>query len=214
MTMIRRRPRLAAAALAAIALGGGMIGSASAGQSDLQKAKAATAQFHDLTVAGDANFGPFPVGVPLHSCIASLDGSGAMGFHWLNPDNLNLNLDPTTPQVLVYAPDKHGRLKLAALEYVIFQGAWFEHHALDSKPSMFGEDFMPNDGSRFQLPPFFALHVWLFQDNPAGMFMPFNPNVSCDSGTAAGRSGSRLAATTLTADAARRFACAVPNRSA
>ena len=214
MTMTRRRTRLLAAALAALALGGGMIGSASAGQTDLQKAKAATAQFHDLTVAGDAGFGPFPAGVPLHSCISSLDNTGAMGFHWLNPANLNTDLDPTTPQVLVYAPDRHGKLKLAALEYVIFQSAWFEHHAANTMPSLFGQDFMPNNGTRFQLPPFFALHVWLFQDNPAGMFMPFNPNVSCDSVAAARSSVARAAAAVLTADVARKLACAVPSRTA
>lgn len=212
--MTRRRTRLAAAALAAFALGGGLIGGASAGQTDLQAARAATAQFHDITVAGDAGFGPFPVGAPLHSCIASLDNTGAMGFHRLNPGNLNTNLDPTTPQVLVYAPDKHGRLKLAALEYVIFQGAWFADHAQGTMPSMFGQDFMPNDGTRFEIPPFFALHVWLFQDNPSGTFMPFNPNVSCANATGARGSGARLTATTLTADAARKLACAMPARTA
>lgn len=213
---MNRRTRLAAAALAAVALAGGMIGSAGAGQSDLQAAKAATARFHDLSVASAAGFGAFPVGAPLHSCIASLDNTGAMGFHWLNPANLNTNLDPTTPQVLVYAPDKHGRLQLAALEYVIFQDAWFAHHPADSMPMLFGQGFMPNDGTRFQIPPFFALHVWLFKDNPAGMFAPFNPNVSCDNATATRGSttASRSAAATLTADVARRLACSVPARTA
>jgi len=203
-----------AAALAAVALGVSLVGSAGAGQTDLQAAKAATARFHDLTVAGDAGFGPFPVGAPLHSCIASLDNTGAMGFHWLNPANLNTDLDPTTPQVLVYAPDKHGQLKLAALEYVIFQDAWFADHARDTMPSLFGQDFMPNDGTRFQIPPFFALHVWLFQDNPSGEFMPFNPNVSCDNATATRGSGSQAAAATITAAVARKLACAVPARTA
>ena len=213
---MNRRTRILAAALAAIALGAGMVGSAGAGQSDLMRAKAATARFHDLSVAGDAGFGAFPAGAPLHECIASLDNTGAMGFHWLNPANLNTNLDPTTPQVLVYAPDKHGRLKLAALEYVIFQDAWFgAGHPADSMPSLFGQMFMPNDGTRFQIPPFFALHVWLFQDNPAGMFQPFNPNVSCANATASGGATTRTAANaTLTADVARKLACAVPARTA
>ena len=24
-----------------------------------------------------------------------------------------------------------------------------------------------------------SLHVWLFEENPAGLFAPFNPNITC-----------------------------------
>src|SRR4051794_17885430 len=163
--MTRRSIRLAAAGLAALALISVTIGGAGAGRSDLSAAKAATARFHDLSVAGHAGFGQPPAPAPLHECIASLDNTGAMGFHFINGGNLDSVLDPSPPEVLVYAPDKHGQLKLAALEYVIFQSAWFQDHALDTMPMLFGQDFMPNDGTRFQIPPFFALHVWLYQDN-------------------------------------------------
>ena len=27
--------------------------------------------------------------------------------------------------------------------------------------------------------PHYELHVWLYRDNPAGMFMPFNTRASC-----------------------------------
>jgi hypothetical protein len=213
MKMNRRTTRLATAAFGAILLASGVVGSATA-RSDLQTAKAATARFHDLSVAGHAGFGQPPVSAPLHFCISSLDNTGAMGFHYINGGHLDKVLDPSLPEVLVYAPDKHGRLKLAALEYVIFQSDWYADHALGTMPSMFGQDFMPNDGVRFQIPPFFALHVWLYQNNPAGMFQPFNPNVSCDNGSAARGSNSRTVAATLTADAARRMACSIPSRTA
>ena len=29
------------------------------------------------------------------------------------------------------------------------------------------------------MPPHYDLHVWVWQANPAGIFAPFNPNVSC-----------------------------------
>jgi len=209
-----RGPRLAAALLAAMAIGTGMVGGASAGQSDLQAAKAATAQFHDLTVAGDAGFGQPPAPAPLHFCISSLDNTGAMGFHYINGGNLDKVLDPTKPEVLVYAPDKHGRLKLAALEYVIFQADWFADHAEGTMPSLFGQDFMPNNGSRFEIPPFFALHVWLFQDNPSGEFAPFNPNVSCDSVSASNRTPQTARLASLTAADVARLQCRVPSRTA
>jgi hypothetical protein len=215
--MNRRMTRLATASVAAILLGSGMVGGATAGQSDVQAAKAATAQFHDLTVASAAGFGQPPAPAPLHFCISSLDNTGAMGFHYINGGNLDKVLDPTLPEVLVYAPDKHGRLKLAALEYVIFQSAWYEDHAQGTMPMLFGQDFMPNNGSRFEIPPFFALHVWLFQDNPSGMFAPFNPNVSCDNAASASIRGSSVAAGATaiqTAAATTRWLCRTSGASA
>ncbi len=211
-----RPTRLIASALAAVALTAGLVGSAGAGQSDLQAAKAATARFHDLTVAGAAGFGQPPAPAPLAFCIADNSGNdaGAMGFHFINGGRLDKVLDPTLPEVLVYAPDKHGKLKLAALEYVIFQADWYAVHAQGTMPMLFGQEFMPNSGSRFEIPPFFALHVWLFKDNPSGEFMPYNPTVSCGNATAARGSGSRTAAATLTADVARKLACPVPSRAA
>jgi hypothetical protein len=216
MTMNRPTIRLAAAPIAAILLASVLTGSATAGQTDLQKAKAATAQFHDLAVAGNAGFGQPPASMPLHFCISSLDNTGAMGFHYINGGNLNNITDPSKPGVLVYAPDKHGRLHLAALEYVIFQTEWFKDHAADTMPEMFGQPMMANNGVRFQIPPFFALHVWLFQSNPSGEFAPFNPNVSCDSASAsAGRStAAGKAAVAITTASARRWSCEVAARIA
>jgi hypothetical protein len=214
--MNARTTRLATAAIGAILLASGVVGSATA-RSDLQTAKAATARFHDLGVAGRAGFGQPPAPAPLHYCISSLDNTGAMGFHYINGGHLDKVLDPSLPEVLVYAPDKHGRLKLAALEYVIFQDAWFEDHAANTMPTLFGQDFMPNNGSRFEIPPFFALHVWLYQSNPTDMFASFNPNVSCG-GTAAASAPVTAAAVSLatlaSATDARRFACGIPAASA
>lgn len=224
--MNRPTRRLAAAALAALAMASVAVGGATAARPDLQTARAAAARFHDLGAAGDAGFGQPPDPAPLHFCIASLDGTGAMGFHYINGARLDKVLDPALPEVLVYAPDKHGRLKLAALEYVIFQGDWFADHAAGTMPMLFGQDFMPNDGTRFQIPPFFALHVWLFQDNPSGMFAPFNPNVSCDNATAArgttaaGAATASVATTAVSAAVARssagspRWVCRTPTASA
>jgi len=41
--------------------------------------------------------------------------------------------------------------------------------------------------------PHFDQHLWLFRDNPAGVDVPFNPNITCahyrPTGEAAGHSG-------------------------
>jgi type II secretory pathway pseudopilin PulG len=214
MTMTRRRTRFATAVLAAMALSSLMFAGATA-KSELSAVRQATTRFHSLTQAGRAGYGAFPAGVPLHECITNLNGPGAMGFHWVNGNLLDKVLDPTKPEVLVYAPDADGDLHLAALEYVIFQADWYADHPANSMPSLFGHDLMVGDHNRFQIPPFFALHVWLYQSNPTDMFASFNPNVSCG-GTAAASTKLSATAPILSAAAkdARRFACGVPAATA
>lgn len=186
--MHRRSTRLLAATIAALLLGTVAVGAASAHgrhhhhRHDLHRAAAATAKFHSLARASKAGYGPFPEGVPLHECISNLSGPGAMGYHWLNPDLLTTELDPTRPQVLVYAPDRHGHLHLVALEFVVFKDAWDAEHP-GRMPRLFGQEFMETPApNRYEIPAFYALHVWLFKYNPAGLFAPFNPRVSCDPG--------------------------------
>ena len=147
---------------------------------DLQAARSASARFNSLERATDAGYGPLPAGVPLHECIAAFDGSGAMGFHWLNPSLLDTTLDPVEPEVLVFAPDGHGNLKLVALEYVVFQDPWIAEHGA-AIPELFGQPFdvigFPN---RYEVPAFYALHAWLWEPNPDGVFNAFNAAVTCE----------------------------------
>ena len=148
-----------------------------AGRSDLDRARAATARFHSLTQAEKAGYGLPPQG-PLSQCIASFDDTGAMGFHYINGANLDGTgtVDPTKPEALVYAEDRNGKLRLVALEYVVFASEWTGDHA----PMLFGEMFMfIDEPNRYELPPFWALHAWIWKDNPAGTFEAFNPAVSC-----------------------------------
>jgi hypothetical protein len=147
---------------------------------DLQAARSESARFNSLGRAAEAGYGPLPEGVPLHECIAALDGSGAMGFHWLNPSLLDTTLDPVNPEVLVFAPDGHGNLKLVALEYVVFQEPWIAEHGA-TVPELFGRPFdVINSPNRYELPGFFALHAWLWEPNPDGVFNAFNAAVSCE----------------------------------
>jgi hypothetical protein len=55
-------------------------------------------------------------------------------------------------------------------------------HGTGSKPSLFGQQFEPNPGTRFGLPPFYALHAWVWKPNPTpltGIFAAWNPRVTC-----------------------------------
>ncbi len=191
--MLRRSRQAAFAVVATLLLAAALAPAATAHRGhdgalrDLLRAAIATAPFHSTKVAARAGYGPFPGGAPLHECISSLDGTGAMGFHWLDPDNLSTNLDVRKPQVLVYAPDRHGRLDLVALEYVVFKADWDAAHP-GTTPMLFDQMFMETGSpNRYDIPAFYSLHVWLWRSNPSGLYAPFNPRVSCDpSGKQAG----------------------------
>jgi hypothetical protein len=176
----RRRGRLAVATLLAVMIGGLTLASALARPSDLQLARAATARFNSIAQAEAAGYGLPPEG-PLHECIANLSGPGAMGFHLINGDLLDTTVDPANPEALVYAPDENGKLKLVAVEYVVFQEPWQDEFGPDAMaPMLFGEMFMLTPApNRYEIPAFYALHAWLWQTNPAGTFESFNRNVSC-----------------------------------
>lgn len=100
---------------------------------------------------------------------------GAMGVHFVNL-TIQGPLDPMKPNVLIYEP-KDGKLHLVAAEWLVPLKAAPEH------PTLFGQKFQgPMEGHEPLIPGDFHhydLHVWLFKDNPEGMFAPTNPNVSC-----------------------------------
>jgi len=173
-----RRPiiRISGALVAAAAIAVLSVSLATASPSDLQIARANSARFNSVGQATAADYGLLPEGAPLHECIASFDDTGAMGLHYINGNLLDGTLDPANPEALVYAPDGHGNLRLAALEYVVFEADWTGQGA----PTLFGQELMYTPSpNRYEIPPFYALHVWLWNSNPAGLFKPFNPDVSC-----------------------------------
>ena len=98
---------------------------------------------------------------------------GGMGDHYsLNAEDDFGRGDGTyaleRPQYLVYAPQKNGRRKLAALDYTVPYEKWQGQEP----PEFFGIPFTRNDGFGVWM-----FHIWLFQHNPAGTFANFNPNV-------------------------------------
>lgn len=102
-----------------------------------------------------------------------------MGVHWADSKLVG---DPaivaTRPQALVYAPMPDGTLQLAAVEYVVLKKAWDATHR--HSPRLFGTAFNFTDApNRYGLPPFYSLHVWVWEHNPAGPFAMWNPRVIC-----------------------------------
>ena len=142
--------------------------------SQLDAAKAATAQYQDVEAAKDAGYGEFRDAGNI-ACI-ELQGEGGMGVHYVNGGLVgDAVIDPLRPEALVYEP--HGKkLQLVALEYIVFANNWTRA----APPSLFARSFdytpAPN---RFGIPAFWSLHAWVFRNNPAGNVMAWNPQVSC-----------------------------------
>jgi hypothetical protein len=156
-------------------------GDAPAGDFDLHQALAdarkATASFADVNAALAAGYVKFPD--LAGDCVAQA-GQGGMGIHYLNGALVDAELDPLRPELLVYRQARHGKLELAALEYVVPAPVWDALHA--QPPSLFGHGFhllrVPN---RYGLTtPLYTLHVWLWEHNPNGLFNDWNPRVHCD----------------------------------
>ena len=138
-------------------------------------AKSATARFHDLNKAKAAGYTVQVFDAAGITCIAQ-PGQGAMGIHMLKPSLLDGTIDAETPELLVYEPRNDGTLKLVALEYLVFVGDWKG----SSPPSLFGRQFdLVPAGNRYGLPPFYALHAWIWKPNPSGILNAWNPRVSC-----------------------------------
>jgi hypothetical protein len=168
---------LVAAAVAVPSIVG--LASAADDHSRTAVAASATARFHDLDAAKAAGWNVLVVDKAGLTCIDN-QPVGGMGVHYANASLLfDADLDPTQPEALVYAPNADGQPKLAALEYIVFDGAWTAAGHTDP-PELFGQQFAYTPaGNRYGLDPFWSLHVWIWQPNSAGLFQPWNPRVHC-----------------------------------
>jgi hypothetical protein len=173
----RRRFALALAVAALTAGSAQVVVGLASDDSDLAAARRTTAAYHQVSVAGNAGYAEFRDA----NGIACIDNppAGAMGIHYVNGSYVgDTTLDPTAPEAVVYEPMPNGRLRLVALEYIVFQAAWDAGHS--SPPELFGHEFMlvpaPN---RFGIPAFYQLHAWIWKHNPSGMFEMWNPRVDC-----------------------------------
>jgi hypothetical protein len=139
------------------------------GKDELAKVRKATAKYRSIEVAQGNGYDLVP---GLDHCFDN-PGVGAMGYHYIKTSALDLTVDAMQPEAMVYAPKKNGKLKLAAVEYIVPAGPWDEA-GNDMPPALFGRHFHLNEALGV-----YVLHAWIWQKNPAGIFEDWNPNVSC-----------------------------------
>lgn len=172
---------------------------AMAQEPSLDQVRAQTARFQDVNVALAEGY----IRDPGNICdTAEMMGRpaalGAMGIHYFRPDMLGITGPPNPrvdgtgthtdfnrPAILIYEPQADGSVRLVAVENLVFRRAW--HAAGNSAPPNFQGvpwDAMSDDPATaideaHNFEPHYDRHVWLYRDNPNGMFAQFNPNVSC-----------------------------------
>jgi hypothetical protein len=147
---------------------------------ELEKVRAALDKYHDpyvairdgyLSTVGCVHY-PRPGG---HGRIPY--PAGGMGIHFVNPQLVGPVPDPMRPAILLYEPDGD-KLRLVAAEWFIPLAT-----GIKERPSVFGKPFDgPMEGHEPLLPQalhHYDLHVWLWKENPAGLFSPTNPRVTC-----------------------------------
>ena len=123
-----------------------------------------TARYHDLNAAIADDF------VLLHPCEARGD-EGPVGTVYINIARLMDGvIDPQSPDALIYEPTVNGDLRLVGVEFAIPHALWTSTEL----PTFLGATFQTED--EFGV---FALHAWVWRNNPEGLFAQTNPRVSC-----------------------------------
>lgn len=165
---------------------------------DLDQLRAVVTKYQDVNVALADGYK-----TPDNHCV-SAEGEGlpadlgAMGIHYIHPalleitateprvDGTSTHTDWMRPSILIYEPQADGSLELVAVENLVFEAAWSaagntDQPVLNDRSWDHMADDPATEGDEAHgFAPHFDQHVWLFRENPMGILMPFNPNVTCE----------------------------------
>jgi hypothetical protein len=169
------------------------------GEPSLADVRRATERFRDVKIALAEGY----IRDPANMCdTADMMGlppdKGAMGIHYFRPDMLGITSPPNPrvngngihidfkkPAILLYEPQADGSLELIGVENLVFAKAW-KDAGHDAPPSFHGvayDTMIDNPATPLDeahnFEPHHDRHVWLYRENPNGVFTPFNPRVTC-----------------------------------
>lgn len=150
------RLRLAAALLAALAAACDDEPTRAPHDTQLDRARDATARYQDLSHALADGY-----------VDAKIVMQG-MGHHYLNASLLDDRFEPDRPEILVYAPDGD-RMRLVAVEYAVPLD-----RAATAPEGFVGTGDGWDRNTKYGL---WTLHAWLYEQNPAGVFTPQNARI-------------------------------------
>jgi hypothetical protein len=136
--------------------------------SQIAQLRRLVARFHDFDAAVHAGWA-----TQITPCLEA-PGLGAMGFHYGNVGYIQDGgvVDLLQPELLLYEPEKSGKLRFVGVEYIV---PFADHPATAAPPTLLGQPFA-------QVPEFgvWGLHIYVGRENPSGIFAPWNPKVSCE----------------------------------
>jgi hypothetical protein len=136
--------------------------------SQIAQLRRLVARFHDFDAAVHAGWA-----TQITPCLEA-PGLGAMGFHYGNLGYIQDGgvVDLLQPELLLYEPEKSGKLRFVGVEYIV---PFADHPATAAPPTLLGQAFA-------QVPEFgvWGLHIYVGRENPSGIFAPWNPKVSCE----------------------------------
>ena len=130
----------------------------------LEELKRATARYRDFAAAQADGYT-----VEVTKCMEDA-ARGGMGYHYAKGELIDARVIEARPEVLLYEPTGKGRFRLVGVEFIIPFDAWTGAQP----PVLYGQTFARNETFKV-----WALHVWVWRKNPAGVFADWNPNVSC-----------------------------------
>jgi len=130
----------------------------------LGELRRATAPFQDFDAAVAAGYD-----ARITECFSDAT-AGGMGFHYGKVGLIDATVHLSEPEVLLYEPQSDGSFRLVGVEYIVPRPSWTE----PEPPRLFGRPFHYN--AVFDI---WALHAWVWQQNPNGVFADWNPLVSC-----------------------------------
>jgi len=162
-------------ALGLIPLVGATAADAGTRHDAIEPVRESTRMFHRVNEAVKAGYAQF-TDVNGVTCIDGPADEGNMGIHYVNGTLVgDGKIDALHPEAVLYE-HKNGGLQLTAVEYIVLASDWKG----SEPPALFGRNFMlVTEPNRYGLPDFYALHAWLYKDNPNGRFYPWNPRVHC-----------------------------------
>ena len=125
---------------------------------ELARARAATAIYHNVDRAIADGY------------VRATKFESGEGYHYANFALMDGNFEIERPEALLYAEGPNGQLRLVAVEYMIPLAL------SEEAPEGFtgDEDLWRENSEGFGL---WELNVWLWLDNPDGMFAGKNPRI-------------------------------------
>jgi hypothetical protein len=132
---------------------------------DVARIRDATSAFRSLDAAVAAGYAR-----DVRHCLAN-PPAGGMGYHHQNNALLDDRLELERPEILVYERLRGGEYRLNGVEYIVPFSVW---PATREAPTVMGQKLKAAPSLRL-----WYLHVWVWLENPSGLFADWNPRVKC-----------------------------------